>query len=329
MSERIPGIHHVTAIASDPTTNLAFHTEVLGLRLVKRTVNFDDPGTYHLYFGDEVGTPGTVMTFFPFGEGRSGRVGRGQPSATAFLVPEGSLPYWEERFDKFDVAFEERQERFGAQVLTFTDHDGQPYELVTGENDVEPWADAPIPAEHAIRGFFGVTLDSLAPRKTESVLETMGYEQEGKDGERTRLRAAGERATVVDVLDRPDGARGSPGPGTVHHVAFRTPDDDSQAKWQETIRDRGLNVTDKKDRQYFRSIYFREQGGILFEIATEGPGFAVDEDPDELGSALQLPPWLEDDRDAIERQLPSLEEQSHETQMNERQSNEHQSNEGK
>jgi len=318
MTTQIPGIHHVTAIASDPQENIRFHTEVLGLRLVKRTVNFDAPGTYHLYYGDETGTPGTIMTFFP-GRNTPGTVGRGQTSATAYVVPEGSLPYWRDRLDDHGVTAGEPVERFGERVLPFTDADGQPYELVTGASDIEPWDDGPVPASHAIRGFHGVTLDSLAPERTGEVLGTMGYERVGSesadeaigsesepDGTRTRYRAPGERAAVVDVLDRPDGERGVKGAGTVHHVAFRTPDDETQARWRETLTDAGLRVTPQKDRRYFRSIYFREEGGVLFEIATEGPGFTRDESVETLGSLLQLPPWLEDDRETIESALQPL-----------------------
>ncbi len=302
----VPGIHHVTSIANDPSENVRFHTDVLGLRLIKQTVNFDDPGTYHLYYGDEVGTPGTIMTFFPFENGRPGRVGRGQTSATAYVVPEGSLDYWQERFDEHGVQTEDVTERFGERVLPFTDSDGHPYELVTGENDIEPWSDSPVPEEHAIRGFHGVTLDSLDPAFTGEVLETMGYETAGTEGNRTRYRVDGEHASVVDVLDRSEGVQGRQGVGTVHHVAFRTPDDEAQMHWQETIRDLGLKVTEQKDRQYFQSIYFREDGGVLFEIATDGPGFTRDERREELGSSLKLPPWLEDDRERIEAGLPEL-----------------------
>lgn len=312
MTPTVPGLHHVTAIASDPQANVAFHTDVLGLRLIKRTVNFDDPSTYHLYYGDEVGTPGTVMTFFPFGNGRSGTVGRGQASATAYTVPPGSLDYWEERLADHDVETGDVSERFDERVLPFRDADGQPYELVTGESDIDPWEGGPVPAEHSIRGFHGVTLDSLAPEDTGAVLETMGYDRVGTeplsigDGERIRYRSGGSRAAVVDVLDRPDGERGVQGIGTVHHVAFRTENDDGQAHWQEQFRDDGYDVTEQKDRQYFRSIYFREAGGILFEIATDEPGFTRDERVDELGEALKLPPWLEGKRDRLETQLPPL-----------------------
>ena len=306
MSERVPGLHHVTAISSDPQANVDFYTDVLGLRLVKQTVNFDDTSTYHLYYGDEVGTPGTVVTFFPFERGTSGTVGRGQTSATAFTVPEGSVDYWLERLENHSVDHDEPHERFDETVVPVRDHDGQPLELVTGENDLEPWADGPVPADHAIRGFHGVTLDSLDAMATATVLETMGYEERARDGSRTRFVAESDRAAVVDVLDRPDGERGRQGLGTVHHVAFRTADDETQAEWRERLSELGLGVTPQKDRQYFRSIYTREPGGILFEIATDGPGFDRDESVEELGTALKLPPWLEDDRTQIEQHLPEL-----------------------
>ena len=299
------GIHHVTAVAGDPGENVQFYREELGLRLVKRTVNFDDPTTYHLYYGDEAGTPGTILTFFPFENGRPGTPGRGQTTATAFVVPEGSLDYWTERFDERDVKYGELTERFGASVLPFEDGDGQPLELVEGESDIEPWSDGPVPEEHAIRGFHGVTLHSTDPEATGTVLETLGYERAEEDDDRVRY-VAGERASVVDVLTS-DGPRGRPGVGTVHHVAFRAADDDAQAELGATVSEIGMSTTPQKDRQYFRSIYFREPGGVLFEVATDVPGFATDEDISGLGSALKLPPWLEDERERLEDALPPLE----------------------
>lgn len=302
----LTGIHHVTSIASDPQANVDFYTDVLGLRLVKRTVNFDDTSTYHLYYGDEVGTPGTILTFFPFDGGQRGRPGRGQATATTFLVPDGSIDYWRDRFEELGVDVDAPTERFGATVLPFRDHDGQPLELVTGDAEVEEWEDSPVPTEHAIRGFHGVTLHSQDPESTGAVLETMGYERTADRGDRIRYEIEGERATVVDVLTG-TGGRGVPGAGTVHHVAFRTPDDDSEMAWRERLTEAGLHVTPQKDRQYFRSIYFREPGGVLFEIATDPPGFTRDESVEDLGSGLKLPPWLEDERDRIERELSDIE----------------------
>ncbi|RBI58380.1 ring-cleaving dioxygenase [halophilic archaeon] len=307
MTTKTSGLHHVTSISSDPQQNVDFYTEILGLRLVKRTVNFDDKYTYHLYYGDEVGTPGTVLTFFPFKGARQGRVGRGQTSVTAFVIPEESVDYWVNRLESKDVDVDTPHTRFDETVVPFPDHDGQPLELVTGTSDIEPWASGPVPADKAIRGFHSVTLDSLNPQQTSTVLETLGYESTVQNGDRTRYKTAGTRASVIDVLDRSDAPRGQPGVGTVHHVAFRTPDTQAQEKWREPLSKIGLRVTPQKDRQYFKSIYFREPGGILFEIATEGPGFTRDESVSDLGTELKLPPWLESDRTMLEERLPEIE----------------------
>ncbi|MFD1644294.1 ring-cleaving dioxygenase [Haloarchaeobius litoreus] len=309
-TDRLHGIHHVTAVAADPAENVAFYTDVLGLRMVKQTVNFDDVTTYHLYYGDETGTPGTAMTFFPFGQTRQGRVGKGMTSATAFRAPEGSLSYWQGRLSESDADVTEPVERFGETVLPFRDPDGQPLELVFGEDPhddgaVEPWGDGPVPTEHALRGFAGVTLLPTDPESTADVLATMGYEATGTAGDRTRYEVP-DRAGVVDVLDRPDAPAARPGAGTVHHVAFRTPDSESELAWREKLLDAGQRVTEQKDRQYFQSIYYREPGGVLFEIATNGPGFTADESVEDLGSGLKLPPWLEGDRERIEANLAPL-----------------------
>ncbi|KTG27037.1 ring-cleaving dioxygenase [Haloferax profundi] len=299
------GIHHVTAIAGTPTANVAFYTDVLGVRLVKQTVNFDDTHTYHLYYGDETGTPGTILTFFPFAGEHPGRPGRGQATATAFTIPDGSVDYWEDRLRAHDVEVDDRTTRFGETVLSFRDHDGQPLELVTGDSPVEPWTGGPVPSDHAIRGFHGVTLHSTDPEVTGSILGVLGYEQTASTKERLRYTTNGDRASVIDILTS-DGPRGRPGVGTVHHVAFRTADDDEQSAWRERLTEAGMYVTKQKDRRYFRSIYFREPGGVLFEIATDEPGFTRDEDPTALGTELKLPPWLEADRDVIEDRLPPL-----------------------
>ncbi|SFR58581.1 glyoxalase family protein [Halogeometricum rufum] len=299
------GIHHVTAVAGDPSENVRFYTDVLGLRLVKRTVNFDDTHTYHLYYGDETGSPGTALTFFPFGEGRPGRSGRGQAVATAFAVPEGSLDYWRERLESHGVTVDDVETRFGADVLPFADGDGQPLELVESESAVDPWADGPVPVDAAVRGFHGVTLQSARPDATGRVLELLGLERTAETADRVRYVAPGDRATVVDLLTR-ESPRGRPGVGTVHHVAFRVPDAETQMAWRETLSEAGQHVTPQKDRQYFQSIYFREPGGVLFEIATDGPGFTADESVESLGSELKLPSWLEDDREEIRAHLPPL-----------------------
>ena len=310
------GIHHISAVAGDPQENLRFYTEVLGLRFVKRTVNFDDTTTYHLYYGDETGSPGTALTFFPFEGARAGRPGRGQAVATAFSVPKASLDYWTDRLRESDATVHERRTRFDASVVPFEDPDGQPLELVEsdpGDSPIEPWAGGPVPEAHGIRGFFGVTLHSAEPDATANVLDVLGFQRIGSEAERddgaerVRYAAEGDHATVVDVLHRGP-PRGRPGVGTVHHVAFRAADEEEQLEWRDRLSDAGQFVTPQKDRQYFRSIYFREPGGILFEIATDGPGFDVDESVETLGSELKLPSWLEDERERIEAALPSLNE---------------------
>lgn len=304
------GLHHVTAVAGDPEENLRFYTDTLGLRLVKRTVNFDDTTTYHLYYGNTTGEPGTAITVFPFQGARPGRPGRGQAVATAFAVPPGSLDYWVDRLADSEATVENRTTRFGATVLSLADPDGQPLELVEADSPVDPWTDGPVPEDRAIRGFFGVTLHSAEPDATGTVLELLGFEREDAaedpdGGERRRYVADGDHATVVDVLTR-EPPRGRPGVGTVHHIAFRAADDAEQGAWRERLSDAGQFVTPRKDRHYFRSIYFREPGGILFEIATDGPGFTTDESIADLGSELKLPSWLEDDRERIEAALPPL-----------------------
>ena len=318
MPAPIAGLHHVTAVSGEAGPTIAFYRDVLGLRLVTVTVNFDDTGTYHLYFGNETGEPGTSLTFFPFG-GRPGTPGAGQATATAFAVPRGSLAFWRDHLGGHEIAVDGPLERFDERVLRFRDTDGQPLELVACESGIEPWAPAegPIPTAHATRGFHGVTLTPTAPTETGSVLETMGFERTRETDARQRYEGAGEDATVVDLRTSPgergqpgdqgtQRERGQPGAGTVHHVAFRVPDAEVQEAWQRELREAGLRVTDAKDRHYFRSIYFREPGGVLFEIATEGPGFTVDAAVDELGTALRLPPWLEDQREAIEAGLPPI-----------------------
>lgn len=306
MSIETSGLHHITSISSDPQRNVDFYTEVLGLRLVKRTVNFDDKYTYHLYYGDELGTPGTVLTFFPFENGRPGRVGRGQTSAIAFVIPEGAVGYWVDRLASHDIEVDSPRSRFDETVVPFRDHDGQPLELVTGTNDVEPWVDGTVPVENAIRGFHSVTLTSLNPEQTGRVLEIQGYESIAQNEERMRYRASGSRAKIVDVREHPDGPLGRQGAGTVHHVAFRAPDEKTQLEWRKQLTDSGLQVTPQKDRQYFKSIYFREPGGVLFEIATDGPGFTRDESNEDLGTGLKLPPWLENERETLEKRLPEI-----------------------
>jgi glyoxalase family protein len=311
----IGGIHHVTAIARDPQVNVDFYTGVLGLRLVKKTVNFDDPGTYHFYYGDETGRPGTILTFFPWPLAKFGSRGAGQTTATAFSVPEGSLGRWQERLEKHHVTVAEPVRRFdGEEVLAFVDRDGLALELVAhAEAPSEigartPWEGSPVPPEMAVRGFHGVTLTEWNPPVTAGLLAgTLGFRQVAEAGRRTRYEVGpGGAGSYVDLLGSPDAPQGRVSAGTVHHVAFRAADDAAQRHWLETLSAAGAHVTPVQERQYFRSIYFREPGGVLFEIATDTPGFTLDEPVAELGTGLQLPPWLESSRARIEEVLPQV-----------------------
>lgn len=306
---RSPGLHHITAVCGDAQRNLDFYAGVLGLRFVKKTINFDDPGTYHLYYGDYAGNPGTILTFFPFAGVPRGRSGAGAPEATGFLVPPDSLDAWAHRLEQAGVRIGGRLERFGEQVLSFEDPDGLPLELVASgqANEVDPWVDGPVPTELAIRGFAGVTLVVQDAEKTLAVVKhVFGLSDEaGSEEHRTRLMAPDASVgAYVDVIERP--VPGRPGAGTVHHVALRARDAEEQAAMAERVREIGLYPTPVRDRQYFESVYFREAGGILLEIATDAPGFAIDEDIDSLGMDLKLPPWLEERRDVIQQRLPEL-----------------------
>ena len=305
------GIHHVTAISGPARRNLDFHTRVLGQRLVKRTVNFDDPGTYHLYYGDAAGTPGTILTFFPWDGAAPGRLGIGEPSETSFRVPASSLPHWLERLKNAGVAAEEAAPRFGDPVVTFADPDGMRFALVglPGIADEPAWTGSDVPAEHAIRGFHGVTLLLRDTGPTADILtDVMGFEAAGREGSVSRFVAPGTTmGRVVDLRAEPNMPRGRQGGGSVHLVAFRAADDAAQAAMvRKLTEDHGLATTEQKDRNYFRSVYLREPGGVIFEIATDVPGFAVDEAESTLGQALKLPAFLEPHRAKIEDTLPEL-----------------------
>jgi glyoxalase family protein len=306
MPADVPGIHHVTAIASDPGQNLAFYTETLGLRLVKQSVNQDDVSVYHLFYGDYSGSPGTSMTFFPYTGARQGQVGTGQVSTVAFLIPEESVDYWTERLESEGVDLDEPRERFGDTVIPFRDPDGLPLELVARADapDGDP-PEGPVPDEHAIRGFFGVTLSLESAEPTDELLRSMGYRETDGERHRQRFESSGELGYVVDLLEDPQAPRGQPGAGTVHHVAFQVTEDD-QPEWRGVLMDHGLRPTEIIDRKWFRSVYARTKGGVLFEYATKSPGYTVDEELDELGERLVLPGWLEDRRDEIEAGLPDL-----------------------
>ena len=307
----IQGLHHITAIASDTQANVDFYERVLGQRLVKTTVNFDDPGVYHLYYGDEVGTPGTIMTYCPWTHMRQGRRGVGETAAVAYAIPSASVGYWAERLETLGVAVQHVDTRFGEDVLRFEDPDGLPLELVA-TNDPATfrfWEGGPVPEPHALRGFHSVTLWISTAAPTASILmDQLGYTFVGQEGPRYRYKgASNDRGLYIDLEERPDQARGSFGAGSIHHIAFRTVDDAEQLEYRQALQAAGQQVTPVRDRQYFHSIYFREPGGVLFEVATDAPGFAYDEPIAELGDALKLPPWLEVQRDDIAKRLPPFE----------------------
>jgi glyoxalase family protein len=308
--QTISGIHHITAMAGDPQRNLDFYTDVLGLRLVKLTVNFDDPGTYHFYFGNAQGTPGSILTFFPWVGVRRGTIGNGQVSATTFAVPSGSFDYWREHLTKAQTRIHEEGQRFGEPVVGFADPDGLPLELIetSSAHRTEQWPGSSIPANAAICGFHSATLSEEGYEKTAALLhDVMGLQLVGSEGNRFRYQAPGNQpAALVDVICTPDRTSGRLGAGTVHHIAWRTPDDMQQASWRETLVATGYNVSPVMDRTYFHSIYYREPGGILFEIATDPPGFALDEPPEHLGERLMLPPQVERHRATLEPALPRL-----------------------
>lgn len=324
-----PGIHHVSTVAGDPFENRRFYAEVLGMRPTKRTVNFDEPFVYHLYYGDGEGTPGTTVTCFPYPLDEGGRVGTGQPTEVALAVPTESLEAWATRLEGFAVETR-RGERFGEATLSFTDPDGLPLALVESpaagavgldELPVVPWDGADVEPATAIRGVHSVTLDSANPFVTARVLEVLGLGLVGQSGDRVRY-VAGESiadadevadrppssptpGTVVDVLDR-ESAWGKEGAGTGHHVAFRVADREALDAWYDRLVDAGLSPTRPKDRHYFESVYVRDPGGVLFELATDGPGLTRDESVEDLGTELRLPPWLREDEAMIRAQLPPL-----------------------
>ena len=303
MGQHTAGIHHITAFVTDPQRNVDFYAGFLGLRLVKKTINFDQPEVYHLYFGNEVGSPGTAMTFFPWPDARHGQVGGGQVGFTTFVVPQGSFSFWEERLRKFGVAYT-RSERFGETYLQFRDPDGLQLEIVErAEGPASKWAFGGIPAEKAVKGFGGAVLYSMNPEKTMEVLRNLlGMEKAAEEGGLVRFHTTGDLGNRIDVNTQPV-QRGYGGAGTIHHIAWRAKDDADHRNWRQAVQEYGLRPTDIVDRQYFNAVYFREYGEILFEIATDPPGFATDETVEHLGEKLMLPPWYEPYRQQIERGL--------------------------
>ncbi len=310
MENRILGLHHITAIAGDAQRNLDFYAKVLGLRFIKKTVNFDDPGTYHFYFGDETGSAGTILTFFPWGNGiMQGRRGAGMATEIGYSVPQGSLEFWIERFEKYNVIYNKPAVRFGERFLTFLDPDGLKLELIESAtpDQRKPWETDEVKAAVATRGFHNITLTLNDIKPTAAVLTVFGYKQLAKEGNRYRyVTDAVDQAAIVDLVEIPTEKRGHVANGTVHHVAFRVKNDEVLMEFREKILDLGFNITPQIDRNYFHSLYFREPAGVLFEIATDNPGFTVDEPVEELGKNLRLPAQYESRRKEIEARLVPL-----------------------
>ncbi|MCY8225188.1 ring-cleaving dioxygenase [Bacillus haynesii] len=303
MKKKTSGIHHITAIVGHPQENVDFYAGVLGLRLVKKTVNFDDPGTYHLYFGNEGGKPGTIITFFPWVGARRGVIGDGQVGVTSYVVPKGAMAFWENRLAKFNVPYT-KMNRFGEEYLEFDDPHGLHLEIVEREEgEKNNWKIGEITPDNAIKGFGGATLLSKQPEKTAELLEkVMGLEKVGEEGDFVRFRSSGDIGNMIDLKLTTIGS-GQMGTGTVHHIAWRAIDDNDQLEWQKYVAENGYRVTPVQDRNYFNAIYFREHGEILFEIATDPPGFAHDESHQTMGEQLMLPAQYEHYREQLERRL--------------------------
>lgn len=307
---KILGLHHITAIAGDAQRNYDFYTKTLGFRLVKRTVNFDDPQTYHFYFGNKVGSPGTILTFFPWANVGQGKNGAGMATEIGYSVPNGSLEFWKTRLEKGNISHNADGVRFGEKHIAFQDPDGLWLNLIEAKHNDERkgYETAEIKADVAIKGFHTVTLTLNDINATAAILtEVFGYKQIAQEGNLHRYQTdAVENAAIVDLLEMPQAQRGLNAGGTNHHVAFRVKDEEVLMAFREKIAARGLQITGKINRDYFFSLYFREPGGVLFEIATDNPGFATDETVENLGSSLQLPDQYKAMRDKIEKGLPEL-----------------------
>ena len=306
----MPGIHHVTSITGDVQKCVDFYVSVLGLRFVKKSINQDVPDTYHIYFGDYTGSPGTAMTFFGWPSWPKRRAGSGQVTTVSFAVPPDSLEFWNSRLSKLGVK-SSRTSRFGTDALVIADPDGIQVELV-GETSPTfrwvPWPESPVDRDHAIRGFHSVTMTVAEGAATVDLLvKTMGFRKTGQEGRRTRFETGqGGQHSILDLVESPEGPEGEESVGTVHHVAWRAADAAHQGEWREVLVKAGRNVTPVIERYYFKSIYFREPGGVLFEIATDGPGFTVDEPLETLGSSLSLPPWFDVRRETLDETLPPI-----------------------
>ncbi|SDQ27346.1 ring-cleaving dioxygenase [Carnobacterium viridans] len=305
--KKTAGIHHITAIVGHPQENVDFYAGILGLRLIKKTVNFDDPGTYHLYFGDDGGKPGTIITFFPWAGAAQGKIGGGQVGVTTYAIPVGSLVYWETRLSKFAIRYE-KTSRFGETYLQFEDYHGLQLELVErADGQLNHWTFGEVTPDVAIKGFGGAILYSTDPNSTiETLQETMGLEKIAEEDDLIRLRAYGEIGNIIDVKQSAL-AQGIMGVGTVHHIAWRAKDEADHVDWQDYVYNKGYGVTEIKDRNYFNAIYFREYGDILFEIATDTPGFAHDESYETMGQSLKLPTQYESAREKLITNLIPIE----------------------
>lgn len=307
MEKKTSGIHHITAIVGDPQENMDFYAGILGLRFVKKTVNFDDPNTYHFYFGNDAGEPGTIITFFPWKNGRRGKLGDGQVGITTYVIPEGAMDFWENRLHHYGISTM-KTTRFNENYLQFQDPHGLQLELVErNEGPVNNWEFNGITSDHAIKGFGGAILYSSAPDQTATTLErTMGLKKLAKEGVYVRFKSTSSLGNIVDVKMTTEGL-GTIGVGTVHHIAWRAENNADQIDWQNYIRDSGFHVTPIQDRNYFNAIYFREHGHILFEIATDPPGFTIDEPYETMGEQLMLPEQYEASRKQLEENLQRVE----------------------
>lgn len=307
MSNKIVGIHHISAMVNDAQRTIDFYAGVLGLRLVKKTINFDRPEVYHLYFGNESGEPGTVITFFPWPKQLKGRIGIGQVGVTGYMIPKGSVTFWENRLQQFNIEYVSSV-RFGKKYLQFQDPDGLQIELVEQDGGSQNiWSFGGISVENAIKGFSGATLYSVKPHETAELLEhVFQLECIGQEGEFLRFQSEAEIGNTIDIKLTAS-VRGLMGAGTVHHIAWRAKNEEEHQQWWSILKDKGYNPTEILDRNYFKALYFHEQGGILFEIATDPPGFTVDESIEELGKNLMLPSWLGSKRKELEEILPPIE----------------------
>ncbi len=310
MPKPIQGLHHITAVSGPPELNYDFYTRKLGLRFVKKTINFDDPFTYHLYYGNYEATPGSAITFFPWQGVPQGSPGTGEATVTSYVVPKGSLGFWRDHFTRHRIEMISENSRFGDNLILFKDIEGMKNEIVEADipDSARPHITDEIPGNAAIRGFYGTTLSLSDTGPTAELLREFGWKELGSEGEAIRYASepGNQLGAVVDLKKEP-GLRGRFGRGSIHHIAFRVPGDEEQEEWRKKLTGMGFGPTEVRDRQYFRSIYFREPGGVLFEIATDTPGFTKDEPLENLGQDLKLPPWFEQNRREIERRLPELE----------------------